>query len=114
MPGCPRNRTVLWETPINRLGTGRATIPPVHEPPRPLFIWFIVVVVTMVFAMLYFSLPETIEAVATGGRGSGFHRIQNAKFQGKQVNQRPILVGVWLAIVVPLAAWGVVVTRRDG
>jgi carbon starvation protein CstA len=81
------------------------------DEPRPSFIWFIVVAVTIVFAVLYYSLPETFEAV-DAGRPGRFRLRQEPKFLGKQVNQRPMLISVWLVIVVPLAAWGVVVTRR--
>lgn len=80
------------------------------DEPRPSFIWFIVVAVTIVFGILYASLPETIEAVDT--RRHRFRVPRDPKFSGKQVKQRPLLIGVWLVIVVPLAGWGVVATRR--
>lgn len=78
---------------------------------RVLRFWFIVVAVTLVFVFLYFTLPETFEAVDTRRRKS-FRVPRDPKFLGKQVNQRPLLVGTWLAIVVPLASWGVVLTWR--
>jgi hypothetical protein len=77
---------------------------------RPAFIWFIVVIVTIVFAFLYFSLPESIAAVDTG-RHARF--VRNPKFSGKQVNQRPLLIGVWASIALPLSAWGVVTMIRN-
>ncbi|HXG58461.1 MAG TPA: hypothetical protein VNL91_05530 [Thermoanaerobaculia bacterium] len=80
------------------------------EAPRPSFLWQIVAAVTIVFAVLFASLPETVEAVST--RRSRLGAPREATFRGKQVGQRPLLVGVWLVIVVPLAGWAVTVTRR--
>lgn len=73
---------------------------------------FVIVVVTIVFGLLYVSLPDTSEAVDTGYHRRAVTFGREPKFLGKQVKQWPLLLGTWLAIVVPLAGWTIVVARR--
>ncbi|HEX7150282.1 MAG TPA: hypothetical protein VF618_02255 [Thermoanaerobaculia bacterium] len=80
---------------------------------RESFVWRVLVFVTAIFVMLYIMLPDTVQSVNTRGSG-GVFRSSPERPLGPPVSQKPLLIGVYFVIALPLAGVALWMRRHDG
>lgn len=84
-----------------------------EETPRAKFLWLIVSLVTVIFLLMYVSLPPVAAddyPISTHGRYR--HRYTDVP-KGTPIDQRPMLAAIYCLIAIPLAVWAGVLTSRE-